>query len=286
MRAAFVQTVAKLLDENPKVVLLLGDISVHAFREAKARHPMRVINCGISEQAMVSVAAGLSRSGMYPICHSIAPFLVERALEQIKVDFGYQELPGCFVSVGASYDYAAMGATHHCPGDVALALTIPDLEVYAPGHPDEVRRMLPKIVDGAFAYVRLSEATNETPIEADHHLHLRSDCRPPLIVCAGPTAGLLPSRDVAYNVLRLARLDNFPGYAFRGSEPLKVLAIEPFYTGTLTHLIAAAFPGAVIKSVGVPRRFVRDYGSREDLDRLCGLNPLKVALELGALIRG
>lgn len=281
MRQAFVETVSALLDSNESIVLLLGDISVHAFAAAKARHPKRVINCGVNEQSMVSMGAGLARAGMYPIMHTIAPFLVERAFEQIKIDFGYQRLPGCFVSVGASYDYATMGATHHVPGDVALLLTVPGVEIYVPGHADEVARLLPKIADGALAYVRLSEATNGEPIELDHHLHIRSDCRPPLVVSVGPTARLIPE---GTNVLRMLRVDTFPGYAFAGWGPYKVLLLEPFYTGTLTHLVAEACPGAVIKSIGVPRRFITDYGSREDLDKACGFTPENVAQQLENLL--
>jgi len=281
MRTAFVETVAKLLDEDPRVVLLLGDISVHAFRDAKAKHPKRVINCGVSEQAMVSIAAGLSRAGMYPIVHTIAPFLVERALEQLKVDFGYQGLAGCFVSVGASYDYAGMGCTHHCPGDVAAMQTIPGMEIYAPGHADEVREWLPKIVDGALGYVRLSDAQNPFPMMSPvvGMSNILSN-EAILVVAAGPTVGLVPE-DAHY--FFMGRLDRVPADMKR-LRFRKVLVLEPFYVGTLTHLIAEAFPGAFIKSVGVPRRFMDGYGTREEFDERCGLTAENVRRELTLLL--
>lgn len=284
MRKAFVETVSGLLDTNDRIVLLLGDISVHAFKAAKAKHPMRVINCGVSEQAMVSAAAGLARAGMYPIVHTIAPFLVERALEQIKVDFGYQELPGCFVSIGASYDYGGMGCTHHCPGDVAAMLTIPDLEIYAPGHADEVRQLLPKITDGAFAYVRLSEASNPhaSPTVNMAISNWAVENQTAFIVAAGPTVGLVPDHA---SYFFMGRLDRAP-QELRLTPFRKVLVLEPFYVGTLTHLIAEALPGAIIKSIGVPREFLRGYGTRDYFDELCGLTARNVAEQLEALIRG
>jgi len=110
MRKQFVATIERLLDEDPRLVVLLGDIGVFAFRIAFKKHPKRVINIGILEQATVSLAAGLAKEGFIPLFHSIAPFVVERAFEQIKVDFGYQQLAGHFVSVGGSYDYAALAA--------------------------------------------------------------------------------------------------------------------------------------------------------------------------------
>src|SRR5277367_5503004 len=137
MRKQFVKTVTSIMEQDPRVVLLLGDIGVYGFREAFQRFPKRCYNVGVCEQAMVSLAAGLALEGMIPVVHTIAPFLVERAFEHLKVDFEYQGLGGNFVSVGASYDYSKLGPTHHCPGDGAILKTIPGMHIYVPGHPDE-----------------------------------------------------------------------------------------------------------------------------------------------------
>ena len=137
MRKQLVKTVSDILEKDPRVVLLLGDIGVYGFREAFEKYPKRVYNIGILEQASVGLAAGLALEGMIPIFHTIAPFMVERALEQLKVDFGYQGLGGNFISVGGSYDYASLGATHHCPGDVQILKTIPGAQIFVPGHPIE-----------------------------------------------------------------------------------------------------------------------------------------------------
>ena len=51
--------------------------------------------------------------------------MVDRAFEQLKLDFGYQKLNGNFISVGGSYDYAALGCSHHCPEDINLMKNIP-----------------------------------------------------------------------------------------------------------------------------------------------------------------
>src|SRR5258708_3697156 len=101
IRQQFVATVESLLQDDSKLMVLLGDIGVFGFRNSFAAYSDRVINIGILEQATVSFAAGLSREGLVPIFHSIAPFVVERAYEQLKNDFCYQQLGGNFVSVGA-----------------------------------------------------------------------------------------------------------------------------------------------------------------------------------------
>ena len=108
MRKQFVKTVENILNADDKSVLLLGDIGVFGFRNAFKDHPTRTYNIGILEQSTIGLAAGLSKTGLIPFVHTIAPFIVERSLEQLKIDFGYQNLNGNFISVGASYDYSTL----------------------------------------------------------------------------------------------------------------------------------------------------------------------------------
>ena len=137
MRDRFYATVAELLREDPLVALVIADIGSSQLRDLGVfdEHPQRAINVGIREQLMVSVGAGMAIEGMRPVMHSYAPFLVERAFEQLKVDFSHQAVPGVIASVGASYDWASGGRTHHSPGDVALVATLPGWMVYAAGPP-------------------------------------------------------------------------------------------------------------------------------------------------------
>ena len=125
MREQAGETTADLMIDDPRVALVLAEISTEQFRRARHHDPTRAVNVGIMEQTMVGVAAGFAMEGFLPIVHTITPFLVERPLEQIKLDFGYQGLQGTFISVGGSYDYTAEGFTHHSPGDVQAMLTVP-----------------------------------------------------------------------------------------------------------------------------------------------------------------
>src|SRR5262249_37674610 len=121
MRQQMVRTLTELLDADPRLVVLLGNISVSLFEKRLfSARPQRVYDVGIAEQAMVSMAAGLALEGLIPVVHTIAPFLAERALEQIKDDFSYQQLGGTFISIGASYDYSAEGMTHQGSGDLQV----------------------------------------------------------------------------------------------------------------------------------------------------------------------
>src|SRR3989338_1343239 len=103
MRKQFVKTVESILAQDEKAMLLLGDIGVFGFKKAFELFSERVLNIGILEQSTIGLAAGLSMQGFIPIVHTIAPFLVERSIEQLKDDFCYQKLGGNFVSVRSSY---------------------------------------------------------------------------------------------------------------------------------------------------------------------------------------
>lgn len=156
MRNQFAATTMDLMGRDDKIVLLLGDIGVHAFRTAFRLWPERCFNFGCCEQTMVGAAAGLAKEGFYPIVHSIAPFIVRRAYEQVYLDFGIQELAGAFVTVGAGGSYAALGPTHSCPEDGALMFLVPGMQRYFPTHVDSVRRVLTEAVSlRQLSYIRL-----------------------------------------------------------------------------------------------------------------------------------
>ena len=160
-------TASSLLEEDPLAAVVLAEISADLFAKAAARHPDRVLNVGIREQLMVSVGGGLALAGMRPIVHTYAPFLVERAFEQVKLDLAHQGARAVLVSVGASYDAARAGRTHQAPEDVALLDTVPGFAVQVPGHPDEVPGLLREavgVLDSRSAYLRLSTESNRSAL--------------------------------------------------------------------------------------------------------------------------
>ena len=259
MRKQLVKTVTDILEKDERVVLLLGDIGVHGFKEAFEKFPKRVYNIGILEQASVSLAAGLASAGMIPIFHTIAPFMVERAFEQLKDDFGYQKLRGNFISVGASYDYAALGCTHHCPGDVALMKTIPGMEVVVPGHPQEFDDLLRDGYDNRRpTYFRLSERSNSAP-----HRGLVKDGSNGIVVAIGPMLDPVLEACQDLDVMVLYRNVVAPFIV----PTTKTVIVEPFYQGTLAHELN----GQPVLSIGVPRQFLRHYGTAAEHDKACGL---------------
>ena len=213
MRERFIDVVAELLDDDPRVAVVVADISAGRLEAIGAEQPERVVNVGIREPLMIGVAGGMALEGLRPIAHSYAPFLVDRAFEQIKLDLVHQAAGGAIlVSIGGSYDAAEEGRTHQSPGDVALLATLPAVTIHVPGPCRRGRPDAPRGVarDGT-AYIRLSEEANATARPAFQVV------RPPraggpLAVAVGPT--LEPVLEAVagtdYGVAYVARVRPFP----------------------------------------------------------------------------
>ena len=118
---------------DERLIVLVGDISHGILSPYREAFPRRYFNVGILESAMISMSAGLSSAGFRPVTHTIGPFIIERAFEQIKLDFCYQGLSGNLVTVGSAFDYSNLGCTHHCYGDFALLKTLQNIEITYPG---------------------------------------------------------------------------------------------------------------------------------------------------------
>ncbi len=257
-----------VMERDDRVVLLLGDIGVHGFREAFERFPTRTFNIGILEQASVGLAAGLAIEGLVPVFHSIAPFIVERAFEQIKIDFGYQQLGGNFVSVGASYDYAALGATHHCPGDVQILKTIPGVQIFVPGHPLEFdNHFKTNYANGKLNYYRLSEQSNLYPLPQERLRHGNQG----VVIAFGPTLDRVLEATDDLDVTVHYRNTIAPFEMPVVHRRTRLITVEPFYEGTMAAEIEGYSKGSEILRIGVPRRFLTNYGSRQEHDEKYGL---------------
>jgi transketolase len=166
LRPIFAKTILDLGEVDEELIVIVGDISHGLFGEFRKSFPNRYFNIGICEPAMVGVASGMSKIGLKPVVHTIAPFLIERAYEQIKLDFGYQKLSGNFVSVGSAFDYSKLGCSHHSYADVSLISHIPNSQVFLPGSPVEFEVLFKEAyAQEKINYFRLTENSHDVEID-------------------------------------------------------------------------------------------------------------------------
>ncbi len=291
MRDAFVDVVSQAIDADPRLALVLAEISADGFVDVAARQPDRVINVGIREQLMVSVAGGLGLTGLRPIAHSYAPFLIERAFEQVKLDLGHQDVGAVLVSIGGSYDASAGGRTHQSPGDIALLDTLPGWTVHVPGHPAEAAALVADALgaDGR-VYIRLSTESNDEPIAgADGRLQVVRHGARGVVVAVGPMLSptLAATADLDVTVLYATTIRPFDAAGLRAAtvhaDPAIVL-VEPSLAGTSAHVVARALPDLPHRmlGLGVSRDAeLRRYGTPKDHARAHGLD----AAGIGAAVR-
>ncbi|MFB7664636.1 transketolase family protein [Kitasatospora sp. NPDC056138] len=270
MRERFFDVTGDLLDHDPRIALLLADISADPFAEAARRHPDRVVNVGIREQLLIGAAGGMALTGMRPIAHTFASFLVERPFEQVKLDLEHQGVGAVLVSAAGSYDWPAGGRTHMAPGDIALLDTLPDWTVHVPGHPDEAETLLRHAAaDGdRKVYVRLSNHRNATarPVTPGRFLTVREG-RGGVVLAVGPMldAVLDATEGLDVTVLYAATVRPFDAAGLRAAlgERPDVVLVEPYLAGTSANEAHEALADRAhrVLGLGVPREEHRHYGS-------------------------
>lgn len=293
MRDRFGHVAGSLVAEDERAFVLLADISNDRFDAARARHPDRIVKLGIMEQTVVSAAAGLALEGFIPIVHSIAPFIALRPIEQIRDDFLYQQLGGNIVSIGASYDYAEDGYTHHAPDDIPALRGLAGLEIVVPGTPAELEALLRAAFDdGAATYYRLSEQRNRSDraVRFGELDVVRHTPGTPVVLAVGPLLDrvLEATRDLDVSVAYATTIAPFDASTLRslaGDAP-EVFIVEPWYAGALAaDVVAALAPKPVrVGGVGVPRQVTTGYGSADDFDADFGLTATGVRERLQAFV--
>lgn len=132
MRKEFSSWIESYGRRETRLIFMTGDLGFGALENVSAALGSRFVNCGVSEQNMVSMAAGLARQGLRPLCYSIAPFVVFRPYEQTRLDAALHGLPVKIVGNGGGYGYGIMGASHHALEDFAVLSCLPNFLCVAP----------------------------------------------------------------------------------------------------------------------------------------------------------
>jgi transketolase len=159
MRNAFIQSLMNIAKQNPRVIMVTGDLGFSVFEPFIAAFPDRYLNAGVAEQNMTGVAAGLAMEGYIPVLYSIIPFATMRNYEQIRNDICYQNLNVKIIGVGAGFSYGTYAHTHHALEDFAIFRTLPNLTILAPGDPVETVWATQTALDlKGPVYVRLGKA--------------------------------------------------------------------------------------------------------------------------------
>jgi transketolase len=217
---------------------------------------------------------------------------VERSLEQIKDDFGYQRLGGNFVSIGASYDMASWGSTHQCPGDIGILKNVPEIEIVVPGHPSEFDTLFKQSYsDGRPTYFRLSNKSNTEGCKVVFgKACVIQTGNQATVIAVGPMLERVQEacRGLDVTILYYTTLRPFDHDALKRNIRGDTLIIcEPYYSGAFATDVSEALGAHRLETryIGVPREFIHHYGIMDDIDKLFGLTAIDIKAKIDGILR-
>ena len=163
-REGFGEALVELGEQNKNIVVLTADLSESTkVMDFSKKYPERFIECGVAEQNMAGIAAGLAAEGKIPFITSYAVFSPGRNWDQIRVYICYSNLPvkiiGCHTGLSVGPD----GATHQALEDIALMRVLPNMTVIIPCDAIQAKQATKAIADIAGpCYLRLTREATQT----------------------------------------------------------------------------------------------------------------------------
>lgn len=231
-RNGYGDALVELGKTDSKIVVLTGDLAestrAHLFQKA---YPERFFECGVAEQNMMGLAAGLALAGKTAFVSSYAVFVPGRCWDQLRVSVCYSNANVKVAGAHAGISVGPDGATHQALEDIASVRALPGLTVVVPCDYEETKKAtaaLAKMIGPAyFRFAREKTpliTTEQTPFELGKHLILKSGKDVTIAAC-GP---------LVYEALMAAKLLERAGIR---AEVINCHTIKPFDVKTLVESV-------------------------------------------------
>lgn len=293
MRRAFLNRVSDMIKNEPDTTYFTVDIGMWAIREVLRDYPERCTNVGIYEDGMISIAAGMARRGLIPTIFGIQPYLIERTLEQIKMDLAYQKLGINVVGTGAAVDYPKYGYSHYCAEDVGILKFIPGVEFVAPGTAKQFMQLFNQSYrNGHPTFFRVSDHPNieyDVDVEFGKATVIKTGKKATVIAISVMLDEVMKvCKDEDVTVLYYTTLEPFDKQTLADNcETGKLLICEPEYVGSLLNDVHEALSGRplLIEQIGFPREIFRNYGTYEEKMQYYGLKASNIKEKIKNLIQ-
>ncbi len=199
------ETMLEIGQSNEKVVAITADVGdstrLLAFRD---KFPDRFFEMGVSEQAMIGAAAGLSYLGLIPFGALFGAFEAARAYDHIRVSIGINRANVVLIGSHAGFSNPGDGATAQSLTDIALMKSIPNMTIICPADSEELKKTLRLAVDFVGPlYIRISRdatanfTTPRTPFSIEK-ADILKEGRDVTVIGTGPIVynGLIASLDL------------------------------------------------------------------------------------------
>lgn len=281
MRDSFIRRLTLMAENDPRVMLITGDLGFGVFDDYIRRFPRQFLNAGVAEQNMTGLATGLALEGRIVFTYSIANFVFMRCLEQIRNDASYHDCNVNVVAVGGGFSYGALGISHHATEDLSIMRSLPGLTVVSPGDDWEAAEATAAIASTrGTCYLRLDRVGADGVGVGDEQFQLGKIRR----IREGSDLTLAATGGILAEAVQAADLLQREGVSCRvlSVHTLKPLDIEELEraaceTGGIVtveeHTVDGGLGGAVAESLlesGQIPGFFRRVGLREGFSSVVG----------------
>jgi len=295
-RDAFGKEIAALAEKNEDIVVLDADLGGSTkIRNVQKVVPERYFSIGISEQDMVSMAAGLALSGKIPVISSFTSFLGTRAFDQVRVSVAYSCTNVKMVASHAGILTGPDGPTAHGLEDVALMRSLPNISIIVPADGTETKLATRAMVNHKGAvYLRTNRPS--TPLLFDDSFEF--EIGKAYLMQEGKDVGIIAAGAEVLEALKAADKLKEKGIS---ASVMNCSSIKPLDTKAITELakncgaivtaedhrkiggLGAAVAETLVENYPVPMERVgigdkfTTSGNPEELQKLYGLDSLGIA---------
>ena len=305
MRDAFVRVLTEEMEQNDRIALITGDLGFGVLRPLWERFPERMINAGIAEQGMVSMAAGLAATGRTGIVYSIGNFPTLRPLEQIRNDCAYHGADVKIVCVGGGFVYGSLGMSHHATEDMSVMRAIPEITCFTPGDPAETEAVTREMLRRrGTCYLRLGRG-NEPKVHVSEvknwvfpkALTLREGTDIALLSAGGiltqamDAAQRLEAKGISAKVISFACLKPLDGETvrevlagFRGLVTVEENTVTGGFGSAVCEIAAEEGSGCRVRRVGLRDCFATVVGDQQYLRQTYEMDGAAIAAAAEALM--
>ena len=169
MNQAFSQILFDMMKEDERIVVMEADLGgAHKTWNIREAYPERYFDCGIAEQAMVSVAGGLSAYGFIPVASTFTPFMARRACDQITISCLYAQQNVKLFGSDPGVTAETNGGTHMSMEDIGVMRSIPNIIITEPADNTMFAKLMPQIINhNGTIYTRMCRKSAVKPIFGD-----------------------------------------------------------------------------------------------------------------------
>ena len=304
VRSEYGKTLVELGKINPNIVVLDADLSSSTQTKLFAKEfPERFFNVGISEQDLITTAAGLSCTGKIPFVSTFAMFASGRAWEQVRNTICYSNLNVKIAATHGGITVGEDGASHQALEDISLMRSIPNMTVIVPADAEETRQAIKFAAEfNGPVYIRISRSNLPDIFDSAY----KFDYKKANIIKEGKDITLITNGETLVETIDCAKILSEKGI---DAEIINVPVVKPLDNETIinsakktnrvitieNHSIIGGLGSAVCEllSEKYPTKVTRigtndefgQSGTAKELMAFYGLNAEKLATKITGLIK-